>query len=687
GGYFSGGSTDIHSYDGVSGIIHNGKTMFLAGVFLDDSSPMDPAPARLDFTGSDNFAELSPALSQTFYVGDGLTETGAGMLQQFHIPQGATRLFLGFSDGHIFSGEPGYYEDNEGQLSVEIAVINTLALESDVHVCDGTATIEALYSNFSGATTTFQWFYDGALLNQTASSIQVYDSGEYAAEIAILFDNQSHPILCTQQIDVNIPEDLVIEEITIARRACGDFNNGSIEVIGSGGSGDLYYSINGTDFQSSNIFDNLPAGIYTATIKDDNNCTETESVEMQHAGNPGIVLLRSRPITCNQDNGIIEIMGNGGTPPFEYTINESEFQPAGTFSNLAQGAYNIYVQDSLGCTDSIAVQIGAEAPLTISGIDVIPTTCGKSNGSIAVTVNGDNQVTYSVNGGDFQSSNIFEGLASGDYLVAIQDDNDCIDSQSVSIEPSESPLIQTITTTSATCGAANGSIIVDAVAGSGNLEYALNGNEFQPNNTYAQLPAGNYAVVVKDENDCTSTRDIQLEGSPQLKIHEIQSFPAFCEESNGGMSISLEGGTGKTLISLNGGDTLSNLSFHDLPSGQYSIMIMDEVGCEADTVISVDQGGCPLYIPNAFSPNNDGINDVFRIYPYPGFKGVFKACRVFNRWGALVYEVINFEPESSAWDGTYKGEKLADGVYIYYVAFTLENGETNIVSGDVSIIR
>jgi hypothetical protein len=113
---------DISSYGGIAGIRHPGKAMFLAGVFLTDSEPADPAPQRLDFSSSDNFASLSPAVGQTFFVGDGLTGTGSGSRQQFHVPPAATRLFLGFADGYNFSGPPGNYSDNGGALTAVVEV-------------------------------------------------------------------------------------------------------------------------------------------------------------------------------------------------------------------------------------------------------------------------------------------------------------------------------------------------------------------------------------------------------------------------------------------------------------------------------------------------------------------------------------------------------------------------------------
>ena len=128
GGPHASGDTDITSFGGVSGILHSSRTMFLVGVFLDANEPVDPAPARLDFSGGaigDDFTVLSPEIGQTFFVGDGLSGTGSGLTQQFIVPPSATRLYLGFADAADFgapSSAPGYYGDNAGQLSAIFSI-------------------------------------------------------------------------------------------------------------------------------------------------------------------------------------------------------------------------------------------------------------------------------------------------------------------------------------------------------------------------------------------------------------------------------------------------------------------------------------------------------------------------------------------------------------------------------------
>ena len=108
--------TNIWSYGGISGIRNYNASAFLVGVFLNDSAPTGSEPLVLNFTNNTSFAELSPLLNQTFFIGDGLTGSGLGNIQRFLVPEQATRLFLGFADGSPIQGFPAYYGDNTGSL-------------------------------------------------------------------------------------------------------------------------------------------------------------------------------------------------------------------------------------------------------------------------------------------------------------------------------------------------------------------------------------------------------------------------------------------------------------------------------------------------------------------------------------------------------------------------------------------
>lgn len=124
-----GANTNLLPFGGISGIASDGRQMYLVGLFTDGTEPADPAPASLGY-GAGDYASASyaPLLRQVFFVGDGLTGTGAGAVQDFHVPAGATRLYLGFADAFAFGDDVpggrtvGWYGDNVGTLAGEFTI-------------------------------------------------------------------------------------------------------------------------------------------------------------------------------------------------------------------------------------------------------------------------------------------------------------------------------------------------------------------------------------------------------------------------------------------------------------------------------------------------------------------------------------------------------------------------------------
>ncbi len=125
------GFTNISSLGGISGIRYDFNT-FLAGVFVSDTL-LPASPAIVDY-GVGNMATFSPALQQSFFVGDGFTGTGSGTTQRFFVPVGATRLYLGLVDGFdpltsTISGLPNFYDDNGGSYQVAYSISVTAVPE------------------------------------------------------------------------------------------------------------------------------------------------------------------------------------------------------------------------------------------------------------------------------------------------------------------------------------------------------------------------------------------------------------------------------------------------------------------------------------------------------------------------------------------------------------------------------
>lgn len=135
--------------------------------------------------------------------------------------------------------------------------------------------------------------------------------------------------------------------------------------------------------------------------------------------------------------------------------------------------------------------------------------------------------------------------------------------------------------------------------------------------------------------------------------------------------------------------TCSNPTAKPSVTTQYKVTAISSKGCKnSDSVVVIvicDQG--QLFIPNLFSPNGDGMNDVF----YPRGVGLkeITSFRVFDRWGEIVFEKtnMNLNVESEGWNGTFKGKELAPDVYVYMLEGICETGEQINWKGDISLMR
>ncbi|MBK8521599.1 MAG: PKD domain-containing protein [Chitinophagaceae bacterium] len=122
---------------------------------------------------------------------------------------------------------------------------------------------------------------------------------------------------------------------------------------------------------------------------------------------------------------------------------------------------------------------------------------------------------------------------------------------------------------------------------------------------------------------------------------------------------------------------------------EYTVEARNPGGCKTTDRVTVYVmcDGANIFIPNTFSPNGSGTNDVF----YPRGSGIFtiKLLRIFNRWGEVVFEKVNFSPNDpgAGWDGTVKGKKVNSDVFVYTAEVVCENNNSMILNGNIALLR
>ena len=292
-------------------------------------------------------------------------------------------------------------------------------------------------------------------------------------------------------------------------------------------------------------------------------------------------------------------------------------------------------------------------------------------------------------GSNNQSINVGEA---GIYEVVVSDELGCTADTSVNLSVIELEMF--VTGRSPSCpGIRSGSISIDSVlGGKAPYLYTLNDRPFTSDPRFQELGADTFLVTVQDAFGCTLTEPFILEDPVplELSIGEDRTI-------NLGDTAQLNYTASFEPISLQWSpDFYLNCSDCDDPiavpleTTTFQLLALDEEGCAVKAEVTIFLGKTRfVYIPNTFSPDNDGINDVFTIY---GGEDVVSVARlmIFDRWGSLLYQRDNFAPndENGGWDGRYpNGLEAAQGVYPYFCLVQFIDGRIRRYEGGIMIIR
>jgi gliding motility-associated-like protein len=353
--------------------------------------------------------------------------------------------------------------------------------------------------------------------------------------------------------------------------------NGPITATGSDGTSPYQYSIDGVNFQTSDLFSGLAAGNYTLTVKDAIGATGSTTVIVSGTPVPTIAVSENAA-TCTGIDGSLTITAAGGTAPYTYSEDGSNFGTANVFSGISSGKIlSATVEDANGC--KVAQQITMTEDCPAIAISVANETCGDDNGSINANGSGGvNPYNYSIDGANFQASNIFNNLNSGSYTVYVKDANGYKNDTTVQLA-NICPSISAITT-NGSCGASAANITATGSGGTPPYLYSIDGINFQTGQNFDNLPDGNYTVTVKDADGLTSSTTVTVKNFPAVTISLVAS-PASCLNNDGSLAATVSGGTAPFTFSINGGSFQSDATFTSLDSGIKTVMLKDANGCIA----------------------------------------------------------------------------------------------------------
>jgi gliding motility-associated-like protein len=489
---------------------------------------------------------------------------------------------------------------------------------------------------------------------------------------------------------------------TLSMPLCNGNANGIVRFNPFGGAGPYQFSINaGATYQAANVFNSLAAGTHTFRIRDNAGCTKdttillNQPVVLSNAANSNVTA------GCSNNDGAITATANGGTTPYIYTIAGPTVNTTGAttglFTGLASGNYSVTVRDAKGCT--------ALATTTVLLVDNMFLTLGPD-----VTICAESSVTFNpqtnpeTNVFAWRSSNMLTGIINNTTIknatgtpadtvkfILHAKWGTCEREDTIAVNVLHKPIPNAGKDT-AICNISYAILRGSAGNLSGTVNYVWSpdkGVEFPAQSTTRVYPSGNdktfiYTLTVTDNYGCN------FSVTDQVNVRVQPPVPAFA----GNDTIAVKG-IPHQLFGSGGQNYLwspsfpLNSAFNQDPLATLQndtrliLKVTDFAGCIGyDTVFVKVYNGPAYYIPNAFSPNGDGQNDVFRAIP----AGMVNTewFRIFNRYGEMVFQTNEW---LKGWDGNYKGKKQPMGAYIWIIKGKDRNGLTVEMKGTVMLVQ
>lgn len=359
------------------------------------------------------------------------------------------------------------------------------------------------------------------------------------------------------------------------------------------------------------------------------------------------------------------------------------------------GTYELIVLDTLNaCADTNIVNIGMdfEFPFAYAGVDKFE-NCQEELfrlGTFSTSV-GDN-IRYQWTGPAFIDPDTIalpRTTTPGTYILTVRNINNGCESRDTVVVHPFVPIDFEVSTRPSCWNENNGTVIFEnATGGTPPYAYSIDGNLFRPFNTLSYAPPGEIVVVVRDRDGCRTTKIVEVGVIPEIEDPPLvaEQF-RFCGPVELNLDLTTEVSPNDTLTYL-WSDSTTSPTNQITEGGNYQVIVNST--CETFVsnfqVIEDLEILTRFQVPNIFSPNNDGVNDIFRVITDLEVENM--ELQVYNRWGQKVFETSSVE---EGWDGMMNGSIAASDVYVWTVnvRFTRCDGENDdlFLKGDLTLIR
>lgn len=600
-----------------------------------------------------------------------------------HLTEGEYRIMVKDNNHCEVISQQKHIVVNPSPLEIEAEILQQITCFGEN---DG-----QIQANASGGTGQLQYrLNDGSYSDKTLFS--ELSEGSYT-----IFVKDEHE--CTKITDTEYqivkPPQIFISDKKITPLSCHNGQSATIEIDAQGGTGKLFFALNDNSYSIENKFFGLSAGTYQISIRDENDC-QLQSPEY-NIENPAAIEITNETKTeslCYGDGkAAIDVEAQGGTGTLYYRLNYDEYQTSGHFEALSDGEYKVTVKDENNCKtiSEMTHSITNPSAIEISKVDVKQITChNDADGEITVYASGGTgELLYQLNNGSFQTNNTFTGLDENYYQIKVKDENGCVYKRQASYKISNPVEIyeQSINIQNVLCyGDETGQISVKAAGGNGNFIYRIENGEWQSNGTFTNLASDNYTIEIQDDTGCQDEWTYFV-GQPAQPLHIEITDTAMCcyGKQNGMFSYRLSGGTPEYSVQISAENNSPVENPEALFADIYTVYAIDAHQCEYSTQVEIQNIDCTsaIELPNVFTPNNDGENDVYYVKTRNLWH--FRVI-IHNRWGHVVYESYS---EAEGWNGKIRNTNndAADGVYYIEVYGNGIDGKSYHKNGFLYLMR
>jgi gliding motility-associated-like protein len=471
---------------------------------------------------------------------------------------------------------------------------------------------------------------------------------------------------------------------------------GGIATLAASGGWFYQWSPGSFTSQTINVTPLLSGTQYTVTVTDSHYCASTDSVKVFITAIS--INTTSFDATCpDGEDGGGQVFTPIGVAPFTYEWSDPLHQRLDTVRGLSVGVYRISVTDASGCVAVDSITIHEPPPIITYAISSNLLCYGDTNGTLNLSsIGGSPGYTYSyvlIDSNRTYTGSSANNLGVGYYDGTTTDSRGCRGTFYFEITQPLPMSLEFIRQQPRCFGYDDGSLFLLEKGGVPPYTFTLDGSA---NNTgwFDFLTQGNYHFDITDANNCKQQYDIFMP-EPAPMVADINPDTLRLDLGSSGQLFTTFTGAPADSVSyiwsnpegLNCADC-ANPVVNSYVNQVYEVTILNtsDVGnprpCKASALCYVYVGNePPVYVPNAFTPNGDGVNDVFLVY---GSEIKLITVQIYDRIGEKLFESHN---QLQGWDGTYKGTLLQPGVYAYYITIEFLNGKTLEKEGSVTMIR